>query len=168
MSNSDDVLRHAITSQHLAALEMLRQVIDTCPDDLWESAPGGNAFWRVAYHTLFFAHLYLQPDAKDFVPWVKHRNEVHSMSDAQPERDDAAPYNRQDLLEYLDLCKEEAKRQTATVDLNAGSGFAWYPISKIEMQFVNIRHIQQHAGQLAEQLSDKAGIQIDWVGAGLR
>lgn len=165
MSDNDDTLRHAITSQYLAALAMLRQVIEKCPDDLWLSRSMRNQMWRVAYHALFFAHLYLQPSAQDFVPWAKHRVEVES--DAERERADAKPYSRQELLEYLDLCVEQVKTQTATVDLNAGSGFSWYPIGKIEMQFVNIRHIQQHAGELAEQLSDKAGIEINWVGKGL-
>ncbi len=166
MGDSDDGLRHAITSQHIAALEMLRQVIEKCPDELWLSRSLRNQMWRVAYHALFYAHLYVQPTAQDFVPWPKHRDEVES--DPEHERADAEPYSRQDLLEYLDFCKEEAKRRIATVDLHTDSGFSWYPISKIEMQFVNIRHIQQHAGEMAEQLSDKTGIQINWVGAGLR
>ena len=160
----DTALRHAITSQYLAALGMLQQVIEKCPDELWLSNAMRNQMWRVAYHALFYAHLYLQPSAQDFVPWVKHRPEVES--DAEHERADAEPYSRQELLEYLDLCSEQAKMQTATVDLTTGSGFSWYPIGKIEMQFVNIRHIQQHAGELAEQLSDKTGIQINWVGVG--
>jgi hypothetical protein len=166
MSNNDDALRHAITSQHLAALEMLRQVIEKCPDELWVSRSLRNPMWRVAYHALFIAHLYLQRSEHDFVPWAKHRDEVES--DREHERADAEPYSRQDLLEYLDLCKEEVKRRTAEADLRSlDSGFSWYSVSKIEMQFVNIRHIQQHAGELAEQLSDKAGIEIKWVGKGL-
>jgi hypothetical protein len=165
MNNNDTVLRHAITSQFLAALDMLRQVIEKCPDDLWLNNAMRNQMWRVAYHALHFAHLYLQPTAQNFVKWPKHRDEVES--DADHERVDAEPYSRQELLEYLDVCVEQVKTQTATVDLTADSGFSWYPISKIEMQFVNIRHIQQHAGELAEQLSDKAGIEIKWVGKGL-
>lgn len=167
MNNDEETtLRHAITSQYLAALEMLRQVIEKCPDELWFSNAMRNQMWRVAYHTLYYAHLYVQPRADDFVKWHKHRDEVES--DPEHERADAEPYSRQELLAYLDFCKAEAQRKTATVDLSADSGFSWYPISKIEMQFVNIRHIQLHAGELAEQLSDKTGIQINWVGAGLR
>lgn len=167
MNNSDNTLRHAITSQYLAALAMLRQVIEKCPDELWLSNAMRNQMWRVAYHALYYAHLYAQPSVEDFVKWPKHRDEVES--DAEHERADAEPYSRQELLEYLDFCNEEVKRRTAEADLQShDSGFSWYPISKIEMQFVNIRHIQQHAGELAEQLSDKAGIEIRWVGAGLR
>ena len=52
-----------IQSQYRAALEMLRQAIDACPDALW-AAPTTHPqspFWRVAYHAVFYAHLYLQP-----------------------------------------------------------------------------------------------------------
>jgi hypothetical protein len=164
---TDADLRHAITSQYLAALGMLRQVIEKCPDDFWLSTPSQNQFWRVAYHTLFFTHLYLQQTAQEFVPWHKHRHEVESFSQEQPEQADAAPYSRQDVLEYLGFCEEEVKNKTASVNLQADSGFPWYRISKIEMQFANIRHIQQHTGELAEQLSDKTGIQINWMRAGL-
>ncbi len=54
---------------------MLKQAIELCPDGLWT---GGNypvPFWRVAYHALFYTHLYLQPDEKAFRPWEHHRDQ---------------------------------------------------------------------------------------------
>ena len=36
---------------------------------------------------------------------------------------------------------------------------------KMEMQFINIRHIQHHAGQLIDWLTTKERISIDWIGA---
>jgi hypothetical protein len=45
-------------------------------------------------------------------------------------------------------------------------GFPWYPMSKLEHQIVNIRHIQHHAGSLSTRLRLKAGILIAWVGKG--
>jgi hypothetical protein len=46
------------------------------------------------------------------------------------------------------------------------SGFYWLPMNKLELQIYNIRHIHAHAGELAERLSQRAGIEIDWVGMG--
>jgi hypothetical protein len=43
------------------------------------------------------------------------------------------------------------------------SGFSWYRMSKLEHQFVNLRHIQHHAAQLADRLRSAAGVGIKWV-----
>jgi hypothetical protein len=43
------------------------------------------------------------------------------------------------------------------------SGFSWYQMSKLEHQFVNLRHIQHHAAQLADRLRSAADIGIKWV-----
>lgn len=164
--NNDATLRGIIISQYLAALEMLRKVIEKCPDDLWLSRAMRNQMWRVAYHTLFYAHFYLQPTSENFERWSKHRDEVES--DPEHERADAAPYSRQELLEYLDLCVEQVKLKVPGMDFTTESGFAWYRCSKLELQFISIRHIQQHVGELGEQLSDKAGIESPWMGIGRR
>ncbi|MCL4826199.1 MAG: hypothetical protein KJZ95_02460 [Caldilinea sp.] len=46
------------------------------------------------------------------------------------------------------------------------SGFYWLPMNKLELQIYNIRHIHAHASELAERLSQRAGIEIDWVSMG--
>jgi hypothetical protein len=43
---------------------MLRGAIDACPATLWTSDRYVNPFWQVAYHTLFYTHLYLQPQKR--------------------------------------------------------------------------------------------------------
>jgi hypothetical protein len=65
----------ALKTQYHAALDMLRQTIDQCPGSLWASQGQSPAFWRVAYHTLFFTHLYLQPSVDAFRPWDHAREE---------------------------------------------------------------------------------------------
>jgi hypothetical protein len=48
------------------------------------------------------------------------------------------------------------------------SGFSWYPMSKLEHQLVNIRHLQHGAAQLADRLRSKLDIGIKWSGKGKR
>lgn len=162
-SEQDAGIRAAIISQYAAALEMMRQTILKCPDSLWHDASLRNQCWRVAYHALFYVHFYLHPTERDFVPWSKHRNEVESYITGQPERPDAKPYSQGEVLEYLDFCLEQVQSKTASLDWQAESGFSWLPFNKLELQFYNIRHLQQHVGELSEQLSDKTGIEINWV-----
>jgi hypothetical protein len=54
--------------------------------------------------------------------------------------------------------------QVESLDIAAGSGFDWLPFDKMELQLYNIRHIQQHTGELCERLGAQGEIQVDWVG----
>src|SRR6266849_8800534 len=60
-------VRSALKSQYHAALKTLHQVIEHSPDGMWNDPADSSApFWRVAYHTLFFTHFYLQPTQEEF------------------------------------------------------------------------------------------------------
>jgi hypothetical protein len=146
-----------LRSQYLATLEMLKHAIEQCPDALWNDPVDKNKFWHVAYHALFYTHLYLQPTEQDFKPWVKHRK-AHDL--AEP----AEPYSKEEVLEYLAFCQRQVIEQVPQLNLDAESGFDWLPFDKAELQIYNTRHIQQHAGELMERLGSRAGIDVDWVG----
>ena len=69
---------------------MLRQAIERCPDSLWandESGKYDNAFWQIAYHTLYYTHLYLSVDAESFEPWEHHQTFIQDLDEfrAPPE-----------------------------------------------------------------------------------
>ena len=51
------------------------------------------------------------------------------------------------LLNYVELCREKARRSLAaeTAESLAGeSGFWWYKITRAEFHLNNIRHLQHH------------------------
>src|ERR1035441_2686896 len=64
-----------VARQYRASLAMLGQVVHLCPECLWIDADYPNRFWHIAYHALFYTHLYLQPSEADFRPWAKHRQD---------------------------------------------------------------------------------------------
>ena len=158
----------AVRSQFAAALDMLQQTIERCPDALWEDSAAPNRFWQVTYHTLFYLHLYLQPSLKDFVVWPRHIREYELLSappwaaDKKPHT--GQPYSKQDLLAYIVFCREEIDRRTQSLDIEAPSGFDWLPFGKLELQFYILRHLQQHIGELSGRLLTEARVEIDWVG----
>jgi hypothetical protein len=160
--------QNVIRSQYLAALEMLRQAITRCPESLWDGQADRNRFWHVAYHVLFYTHLYLQPGEADFRPWAKHRKEYNFLGPLpwppHKEPDIGAPYSQEEVLEYFELCRQEVEKQVPALDLDAESGFSWLPMGKLELQFYNVRHIQQHTGELMERLGSRAQVDVDWVG----
>lgn len=164
-------VRTALKGQYHAALVMLKQTIAQCPEELWAGGDASVAFWRVVYHTLFFTHLYLQPDVASFRPWEHHRDQHECLGElpyppyGQPAIGE--PYTRSQLLEYWRLCDGLVDNAVDQLDIDAAEcGFPWYKLSKLEHQINNIRHIQHHAALLAGRLRHARGTDVAWVGFG--
>ncbi len=146
--------KQVIQSQYLAALAMLKQAIEKCPEDIWYDPNENFKIWSKAYHVVFFVHFYLQDTEKDFVEWEKHHD---------PDGD--IPFTKDEVLEYLAFAKQQVMERVPVTNLEAESGFDWYPVNKLELQFINIRHIQQHTGELYECLGIRENIEdLRWVG----
>jgi hypothetical protein len=164
-------VKPVIASQYRASLLMLRRAVAECPETAWDDPAQKNRFWHVAFHVLFYTHLYLQETEGAFAPWAKHRGETQFLGPLPwpPHRDPkiGAPYSPGEILEYLDLVEDEIGRRVPAMDLDAPSGFDWLPFGKLELQLYNIRHVQHHAGQLIDRLR-AFGISVGWVGAGGR
>jgi hypothetical protein len=165
-------LRSVIKSQYHAALAMLRESLEQCPAGVWSRSGHVNSFWQIAYHTLFFAHLYLQPNEAAFEPWEHHQAEVqHEDGLAGPVDPESTlplipePYTRAEVLTYWKVCNDLVDGAVDAMNLNEpSSGFSWYKVSKFEHQIINIRHIQHHTAQLADRLRSAADVGIRWVG----
>ena len=158
-------VKPAITSQYQASLEMLKLAIQKCPEACWDDPVFENRFWQVSYHALFFTHLYLQPSLEDFTPWVKHSAQAEQMGSAAKSQETGTgrPYTRAEVLEYLELCQDQVVQRVASLNPDAASGFHWLPFSKLELQFYNIRHLQQHIGELCERLGTGGHGDVAWV-----
>lgn len=161
-------LNNIIQSQFLASLAMLQKAVANCPAELWDSDKDQNKYWHIAYHALFYTHLYLQPTEGDFKPWKKHQPESQFMGSVPwpphhaPKID--RPYTQTEVLEYLEICKIQVQETTKTLNPEADSGFDWIPFGKMELQIYSIRHLMQHTGELCERLTVRAGIEVGWVG----
>ncbi len=161
-------VKTVITSQYLASLEMMKEVVTKCPDEVWRNRKPTNQFWHVVYHALFYTHLYLQPQEADFTPWSKHRRNLNAFEPPpwapEEEVEPGEPFSQTEILDYLALCQQEVHAQLSNLDLEAASGFDWIPLNKLELQFYNIRHLQHHVGELSQRLWAEAGIESGWVG----
>ena len=162
-----------LKSQYHASLAMLRDTIEQCPEALWLDRTHQNACWQIAYHVLFYTHLYLHDDEASFRPWAQHQRNVQYPSGlpGRPDVDKSLPpfpdpYSKAQVLELWQICDDLVNSAVDAVDLNRGDcGFWWYKMSKLEHQFVNIRHIQHHTAQLMDRLRASAGVGIRWVGS---
>jgi len=150
-----------IASQYHAALAMLGKAVRKCPDALWNDRSYQNVFWAVAYHALFYADFYMQDSPDTFTPWRKHETDRRYLGRDPGEE----PYTKQEILEYLDICQEKVEQRIPALDVASQSGFSWLPFTRLEVQIYNIRHIQQHVGELYERLGAHGEIELQWVAA---
>ena len=78
----------------------------------------------------------------------------------------ALPTRQSQVLEYGEFCDRMVDDAVDALDFDrTESGFSWYRMSKLEHQFVNIRHIQHHGGRLIDRVRSAADVGIRWVGA---
>lgn len=188
-ANATEALRTALKSQYYAALAMLREAIERCPNGLWSSGDYVNPFWRIAYHTLYGTHLYLQPNESAFRPWEHHQTGIQDLDDmpAPPELQDVLelphrppqtgdPYTKAQVLEYWSMCEAMVASAVDALDLlNRDCGFSWHKLpsneydstcsSVAEHQIMAIRHIQHHVAQLSDRLRKASEVGVDWVRA---
>jgi hypothetical protein len=173
MTIAAEVLRPTLKSQYHASLEMLHQAIGLCPQEAWFDGAHTNSVWQIAYHTLFFAHLYMQTNEDSFQPWEHHQAAVqHPDGIAGPPDPDSPlpllpnPYTKEEVLAYWRFCDRMVYEAFEAMDLmSPESGFHWYKLSKLEHQIINIRHIQHGAAQIADRVRSAADAGVDWVGA---
>lgn len=155
-----------VISQYKASLKMLEDVINKCPQELWENNHEyENAYWRIVYHTLFYASLYLE--GSKFVQWEKHKINYNRLGSFTHENEPIiveSIYSKNEMLDYLKSINNKCEDLVKTTAMEDESGFDWLTMNKRELQFYNIRHIQHHVGQLVERLHQIGIKGISWEG----
>ena len=158
-------LESGLKRQYHASLAMLKDTIEKCPESVW-LREGARPAWRIAYHTLFYTHLYLMPDEAAFTRFPGHREEGEDLWEEE-NRSNANPMTREEVLAYWAVVDGLVDSAVDALDLDAPTcGFHWYTMPKLDHQFVNLRHIMGHTGQLSELLMGE-GIDSNWVGGSL-
>lgn len=146
-------IRFALKRQYHAGLAMLRDCVEKADDDIWVAGVHPRNFWRIAYHGVFYTHLYLGQTVEDYHAWEKHRDGVTDLwADANPPV--VEPYSQAEILSYIELVDGMIDDTVNHLDLDRDTtGIPWYKdMGKLEHQILNIRHIQTHVGQLSERL----------------
>jgi hypothetical protein len=169
-------LKGALREQFHAGLSMLADCVDSCPPELWNSGEKVRTYWRIAWHAVYFTHLYLLQGEEDF-----HRSisswpaavKALLVPNSEQDRSDIEPYelppntdapSKEVTLEYIAFVDSQVDSIIDSLDLErSDTGFFWYPnMSKISHELLNLRHLQGHVGQLSELLNG-AGIDTVWV-----
>lgn len=160
-------MKNELVSEYKAALKMLLDTVKKCPDDLWESVEYENAFWRIAYHALFYTSFYLSQSPDKFVPWDKH---IHNYNGLGTVTYDQQPiiinviYSKNDLIDYAGDIWNDLENKVSEENMDQPCGFSWIPMNRLQLHLYNIRHLQHHVGQMTERLHQKGIKGINWEG----
>lgn len=159
-----DFWRSAIRQQFHAAIDMLANAIQACPDSVW-SGQGPRAFWYLAFHTLFFLDLYLsEKDEPQFRP-----PPPFGLSELEDEVPPERVYEEDELLGYLEHCRK--RLDTVMAGMTETWAVSPCPIpyrdmSNGELLLYNMRHVQHHAAQLNLLLRQTTNSAPRWVSKG--
>ena len=159
-------MKKELVSQYKNALRILANVIELCPEKLWDDAVNyENAYWRIVYHTLFYTALYLAAHADRFTAWEKHEanyNRLGKLTDDGKLIIITTRYSKAELSGYLQTIVLGLNGNIDEDNLTAPSGFYWLPMNKFELYLYNLRHIQHHTGQLVEQVHGVGVTGVAW------
>jgi hypothetical protein len=105
----DDLLKQSLWANFGAAIDMLKNAIALCPDELWEKE---KKFFYTTYHTTLFLDYYLSIPVTDFRPMLPYTIADSSKLPAEA-IDDVIPdrwYSKEEMITYLSGIRDKCKK----------------------------------------------------------
>jgi hypothetical protein len=166
----DSTFKTIVWQQFGAAIDMLGNAIDACPDNVWSDnmkrpewkENGVVGFWYLAYHTLFWLDLYLSGSVEGFKP--PHPFDLKELDPAGLLLEQ--PYMKQQLLSYVKHCREKCHSVVTSMteeQARRKCSFGWGDASFSELLLYNMRHVQHHTAQLNLILRQQTNTAPEWV-----
>ena len=158
----EETWKTAVWQQFGAAIDMLQNAMNACPDELWNDRSQQPEFWYLVYHTLFWLDFYLSDPDSSFLPPAPFTLDEMDPAGVMPER----PYTKAELQNYLEHGREKCRSLIASLsDKGFGRQVAIgsFAGSKMELLLYNLRHVQHHAAQLNLILRQQTDSAPRWV-----
>ncbi len=155
-------MRDAIHQQFGAAIDALDGAVRACPDPAWTTGERWYQPWYLTFHTLFWLDLYLSESATDYVPPAPF-----TCGELEPGVFPERPYTKQELLAWLQRCREALATRLSTISTDGGARrrcrLHWGEMGAAELLLYNLRHVQHHAAQLNLLIRQTGGEPAPWV-----
>ena len=158
----DSKWKKTIWQQFGAAIDMLQNAIEHCPDNLWGDRSKHHEFWYVTYHTLFWLDLYLSGAVEGYHPPEPYTLGELDPAGALPDR----VYTRDEMKTYLHHCRKKCRERIDALNAEQADRicrFPWGEVSYSELLLYNMRHVQHHAAQLYLILRQEIDSAPRWV-----
>jgi hypothetical protein len=155
-------LSSALLSQYSSAIDMLRDAISICPDNVWFRADRNPLYWYTAYHALFWLDLYLSGKVDGFAPPAPFTLDELDPAGIIPEK----PFSKEEMTDYALVIREKCGRLFPNADeaqFMRPCEVGWGTVSYFELLLDNLRHVQHHVGQLNTLLRMEADTAARWI-----
>lgn len=151
--------KEILWQQFGAAIVMLENAINACPEDLWNTE---LQFWYRSYHTLFYLDYYSTTEPENFSPPKPFTLSEFDSAGTLPDR----VYSKAELINYLQFGKQKSYQLISSLTteiaehrfINIAKNY-----SMLEIILYNMRHVQHHVGQLNLLLMQGCGKSTSWV-----
>lgn len=150
-----DILKRYFDS----SFSMLEDVIEKCPDELWNEKKGGFVFWQQILHTLAGVNFWMRESNEPFVEPYPERKLYPELNN-EPE----TQLRKAELHEYKEKVKAIAEQFFEGKDdewLYQGS-LVYSRIKNIQICYMQMRHIQYHVGHCDSILRENGFAPADW------
>ena len=187
---TDEIFADIVTRQFGAALEMLRNAIARCPDDVWlRRDPREAPFWQHAVHVLFYTRLFFFDSMaaaaaagtggkimkliglplKDTSEGELNRMAATIGYTGLTEASFTAPrtLTKDEALALLEetgsTFRTAMQQMRSPGAADAPNPMPWMRGTRAELLLYSLRHVHQHLGRLHSMLG-RAGVKVDWIG----
>jgi hypothetical protein len=154
-----DIIKY-LKKSHNNSYSMLEEMIEICPDYLWDKKAGGFVFWQQIMHALVGSRYWMREPDWDFKIPYKDKN-LHLELNGEPEEN----LSKEQVKNYW----IEAKKQTQSIfdgkDSNwlQSNCFISEKMKNIDVILEDIRHIQYHVGHCNSILREHNEKAVDWI-----
>ena len=145
-----------------AAIDMLENAIDACPEALWSDRTQQPEFWYLVFHTLFFLDYYHADSPEGFAPPAPFTLDELDPAGVLPER----PYTKDELRAYLAHGRAKCRAAIAALTDEKAHERRTFPsgdFSVVELLLNSLRHVQHHTAQLNLILRQSTDSAPGWV-----
>lgn len=147
-------------TQFFLSFSMLENLIEECPDEVWNIKAGGFVFWQQILHTLTGANFWMrQPESIFTEPFSERK--VYPELENEP----IGNITREEMLEYKEqvknLCIKFFEKNDDVWLLE--KSHIYDKISNMDVVIGQIRHIQYHIGHCNSILRERGLKAVDWI-----
>jgi len=157
----DSLFLDICRTNYKAIFKMLDEIINLCPDELWNVRTDEPPFWQQLYHTIFYTDFYISEAMWTFKSptFVEDKaNDLEYVASEAPSREQMQDY----LEEAKKNCMSALEKMTSE-QLEGENPFHWTGPTPAHRLVYNIRHTQHHVGWLNSMLARKTGKSAKWV-----
>ncbi|MFW9930803.1 MAG: DinB family protein [Candidatus Thorarchaeota archaeon] len=156
--NRIELIMLSISEQYGAALKMLEDTINECPEDLWQHTDGETIISQIVFHVLFWIDRYLSKNKDEeriFKPYMENKHQ----------KEGKIVYSKQDLLDYSNFVRKKADTWFKVMtldDLTSDSVYDFHGSTLLSSLMYDLRHIMLHVGALHVRLNRAGKDPMDW------